>query len=244
VAIVPCAARSLQQAVRLAAVSTLGGAEVRVRNSRMETMNPRTQTAEPVAIRLATPTDVAGLMALESRYYIGNLDPGQRSAGFVSVLHSQDWFEQTIADGGLHVAVIDDTVAGFIAVTAPPARNTPDLSALTAAMLDLAETVEFEGTLIAGRRYALRGPVCIGEHARGRGIYTAFNTVTARANRNRFELAVLFVSADNPRSLHTTTTKLGATPLAQFELDGKAYHFLAYSFSSVPDGDVASERLS
>lgn len=36
--------------------------------------------------------------------------------------------------------------------------------------------------------------------------------------------------ADNPRSLHTTTTKLGAEPLAEFEVAGRRYHFLAYAF--------------
>ena len=43
---------------------------------------------------------------------------------------------------------------------------------------------------------------------------------------------MLFVSAENPRSLHTTTTKLGATPLADFQADGHNYHFLAFPFRS------------
>ena len=186
---------------------------------------------EGTTIRLATPTDVDGLMALESRYYVGNLDPSRRAEGFISVLHSREWFEHTIAGGGLHVAIIDDAVAGFIAMTAPP-RQAPDLPAVVSAMVRLAETVEFNGAPIAEQRYAIRGPVCIAEHARGRGIYSAFNAVTAEAYRDRFDLAVLFVSADNPRSLHTTTTKLGATPLAEFQADGRSYHFLAFPFRS------------
>jgi hypothetical protein len=184
-----------------------------------------------VAIRLAQQSDVSGLMALESRYYVGNLDQSRRADGFISVLHSRDWFERTINDGGLHVAVIESTVAGFIAVTDPPPRTTPDLPPLMTAMLDLAETIEFNGAPIAAQRYALRGPVLIGEQARGRGIYSAFNTVTAQAYRDRYDIGVLFVSTDNPRSLHTTTVKLGATPLAVFEADGATYHFLAFPFS-------------
>lgn len=184
-----------------------------------------------VPIRLARDSDVAGLMALESRYYIGNLEPSQRAEGFISVLHSREWFADTIACGGLHVAVVDGAVAGFIGMTEPPSRNTPGLSPVTTAMVDLADTLELNGTPISAQRYALRGPVCIGEHARGRGIYTAFNTVTAQAYRNRFDIGVLFVSAANPRSLHTSTTKLGATPLAVFEVDGREYHFLAFALS-------------
>jgi hypothetical protein len=183
-----------------------------------------------VTIRLAGQPDVSGLTALESRYYVGNLDQSRRADGFISVLHSREWFERTIDDGGLHVAVIDGAVAGFIAVTDPPPRTTPGLPPIVAAMIDLAETLEFNGAPIARQRYALRGPVLIGEQARGRGIYTAFNAATAKAYRDRYDIGVLFVSTDNPRSLHTTTTKLGAEPLAVFEAGGQTYHFLAFTF--------------
>ena len=148
-------------------------------------------STEGATIRLATPTDVDdvdGLMALESRYYVDNLDPSRRAEGFISVLHSRDWFEDTIADGGLHVAIIDDAVAGFIGMTAPP-RQAPGLPAVVSAMVSLAATVEFNGALIAEQRYAIRGPVCIAEHARGQGIYSAFNAVTAKAYQDRFDLA-------------------------------------------------------
>ena len=194
-----------------------------------------------MTIRLATAADVTGVMALESRYYIGNLDADHRAEGFISALQPREWFEHAIAEGGLHVAVndgasvddasVDEAVLGFIAVTEPPPRNTPGLPPLTAAMLDLAATVEFNGAPIAAQRYALRGPVLIAEQARGRGLYTAFNAVTMQYYRDRFDIGVLFVSADNPRSLHTTTTKLGATPLAVFEVDGRSYHFLAFAFN-------------
>jgi hypothetical protein len=69
-------------------------------------------------------------------------------------------------------------------------------------------------------------------------VYSEFNSVTRRAYRDRFDLGVLFVAAGNPRSLHTTTTKLGAHPLAEFEAEGRHYYFLAYEFG---DG---GERLA
>ncbi|MFM8891344.1 MAG: N-acetyltransferase, partial [Planctomycetia bacterium] len=86
------------------------------------------------------------------------------------------------------------------------------------------------GRSLAGQRVACRGPVLIAEAARGQGIYTAFNDATRQAYRERFDLGVLFVAADNPRSLHTSTTKLGAESLATFDVSGRRYHFLAYAF--------------
>ena len=44
----------------------------------------------------------------------------------------------------------------------------------------------------------------------------------------------IVVTANNPRSLHTTTAKLGARVLTEFEADGKRFHFLAFAFG---DGD-------
>ncbi len=185
-----------------------------------------------VHIRLATHEDIAGLTALESRYYIGNLDPAEYAGGFISVLHSPHWFARAVDAGGVHVAVTeDDEVAGFIVVTAPPDPAETGLPAIVRAMLDLAQTLEWNGKPIALQRFAFRGPVCIAAEIRGRGVYSAFNAVTAKAYRDRFDLGVLFVAADNPRSVHTTTRKLGAQSLAVFEADGRPYHFMAFDWS-------------
>lgn len=190
-------------------------------------------------VRLARRGDVDGLVALESRYFIGNLDPAEHADGFISVQHSPAWFARAIDDGGVHVAVTPGgEVVGFIAVTAPPARPAAGLPPIVGAMQDLAQTLEFNGAPIARQRYAVRGPVCIAAEARGQGVYSRFNAVTAEAYRDRYDVGVLFVSADNPRSLHTTTAKLGARVLAEFDADGKRYHFLAFAFGG--DGGAAT----
>lgn len=193
-------------------------------------------------IRLASPRDVPEMMALESRNFVGNLTAAERSAGFISVLHPQSWFESAVAAGGIHVAVTDDgCVSGFIAVTAPPPNPSDAESPIIAAMLELAQTLHFNGKPIAQQRFALRGPVLIDRTARGRGLYSAFNSVAQQAYRERYDLAVLFVAADNARSMHTTTSKLGATSLAIFEVDSRQYHFMAYNFRQV--GGPNPQRL-
>lgn len=184
----------------------------------------------PHLIRLAVPDDVPAMMALETRYYVGNLAPTARANGFLSVRHSAEWFASTLEAKGIHVAEIAGQVVGFIAVTGPPQRADTAPCTITRALLDLAEVTAFRGRPIVRQRFAVRGPVLIDEAARGQGIYTGFNAVTREAYRDRFEIGVLFVAADNPRSLHTTTMKLGAESLAVFDVDGRRYHFLAYAF--------------
>lgn len=194
-------------------------------------MTPRAD----VTVRLATDHDVGGIVDLESRYYVDNLDVAARAKGFISVLHSPAWFAATVDSGGMHVAATaDGEIAGFIAVTDPPDRNTADPGLIVRAMLDLADTIEVNGKPIAAQRWALRGPVCIDEAFRGCGIYAAFNAITGELYRDRYDIGVVFVAAANPRSLHTTTTKLGARSLAEFEVNSARYHFLAFAFG---DGD-------
>lgn len=170
-------------------------------------------------------------MALEERNYVGNLDASEQADGFISILHPQEWFNLAVDCGGVHVAVADDAVVeGFIAVTPPPTHLDPGSSPIIRAMMELAATLEINCRPIGQQRFAFRGPVLIDRAARGRGLYSAFNAVTREAYRGRYEFGVLFVAADNARSLHTTTTKLGAQSLAVFEADAKQYHFLAFRF--------------
>lgn len=181
-------------------------------------------------IRLATPDDLPALVRLAARYYVGSLDESERSEGFLSILPTGQWFRGAIDAGGIHVADVGGDLVGFIAVTDPPDRSAAPEGSITRAMIDLAQEVHFDGIPIARQRFALRGPVLIDRSARGRGIYSAFNAAARTAYRDRYDVGVLFVSAENPRSLHTTTTKLGARRLAEFDVDGRTYHFLAFAF--------------
>ena len=184
-----------------------------------------------MTIRLATQRDIPAAMALEERHYVGNIDVSEHAEGFISILHSRGWFESAVNAAGVHVAAsAEGAIQGFIAVTAPPASSDSGTPAIVRSMLKLAKTLEFDGLPIAEQRYAFRGPVLVDRTARGRGLYSAFNLVTRKAYRERFDVGVLFVADDNPRSLHTTTPKLGAEPLASLPVDGTQYRFLAFEF--------------
>lgn len=125
------------------------------------------------------------------------------------------------------MAEIAGAIIGFIVVTEMPRRAATQPGSISRAMADLTEALSFRGRLLASQRVACRGPVLIAEAARGQVIYTALNEATHQAYHDRLDVGVLFVAADNPRSLHTTTTKLGAESLAAFVVSGRSYHFLA-----------------
>jgi len=186
-------------------------------------------------IRPGTLSDVAGVRSLESRYFVGNLTAEQQQSGFVSVIQPEGWFERVAADGGLHVAIDGQFgVVGFIVVAPPPHAQQPSVSPIADRMVELADTLEYADRPVSSYRYALRGPVCIDERFRGLGLYDRFNAATKLAYSSTYEIAMLFVSARNPRSLRTTTTKLMATPLATFEVGDNTYHFLVYPLGAAP----------
>lgn len=204
--------------------------------------NRPVDSREPT-VRLGTVDDVAGVRALESRYFIGNLAPEQRVDGFLSVIQPAGSFERIAAAGGLHVAVDDSgEVVGFIVIA--PARSGQEApSPIIERMVALSDTIEYRGRPISSYAYALRGPVCIDERFRGHGLYGRFNAVTAAAYSDDYEIGVLFVSARNPRSLRTTTSKLNATVVDTFQVGDERYHYLVYELGcNLPTNRLAGGR--
>lgn len=184
-----------------------------------------------ISIRLATPGDIDGLVALDSRYYIGNLKPEEAKNGFLSMLHPRDWFAKAVGLGGIHVAVDESgEVGGYMAVTPRPDPEDPRLPAVVREMVRLADSNLADGKFLATRPYAIHGPVCIDERFRGKGVFSAFHQATRNAYRNLYDRAVLFVSVDNPRSLHTATAKLGARTMGRFFAEGAEFHLLVMEF--------------
>ena len=94
------------------------------------------------------------------------------------------------------------SLAGFIAITAPPSGPDATPSPILQAMVDLAQTLNYNGMPIAQQRFAFRGPVLIDKEARGHGLYSRFNAITRQAYADIFDTGVLFVSTENPRSVH------------------------------------------
>ena len=88
-----------------------------------------------------------GLLALQNRYFIGNLDPAEHTDGFISVQHSPGWWARAIDDGGVHVAVTPEgEVVGFIAVTAVQLLKAAVVAPVDAVVFGAALTILYSST--------------------------------------------------------------------------------------------------
>jgi ribosomal protein S18 acetylase RimI-like enzyme len=68
------------------------------------------------------------------------------------------------------------------------------------------------------------GPVCIDQDARGKGVLEALYADLKRRRPGRE--AILFIKANNPRSLHAHA-RLGMVQVASFTLDGEVFAVLS-----------------
>jgi hypothetical protein len=117
-----------------------------------------------------------------------------------------------------------------MAVTPRPEPDDPALPEVVRKMVRLADSFFLGAKHLSSKPYAIHGPVCIDERFRGKGVYSALNKATRQAYRGQFDHAVLFVSVENPRSLHTASSKLPAKTMGRFMADGHEFHLLVMDF--------------
>ena len=127
-----------------------------------------------------------------------------------------DWsvavVEDRIAAGDLIIVAMDQTHLLGVLFTSEKARaSAPPVLAMLAA---------WPGTVDA----YVYGPVCIDQAVRGKGVLEALHAdlVTRRPGRE----AILFIKANNPRSLHAHA-RLGMEQVASFALHGEVFAVLS-----------------
>ena len=117
-----------------------------------------------------------------------------------------------IAAGDLIIVAIDGAHLLGVLFTSEKARaSAPPVLAMLAAWPGSADAYVY-------------GPVCIDQAARGKGVLEALHAdlVTRRPGRE----AVLFIKANNPRSLRAHA-RLGMVQVASFTLDGEVFAVLS-----------------
>jgi hypothetical protein len=176
----------------------------------------------------ATEKDHQGILRLQSRYYIKNLGSKERKGGFLSAEFSLSQIAAMAEDLGIAVAREGTTVVAYMC--ASRADMTPRPLILDA-MLKSLENVIFHGKMLSLTQIFIYGPVCIDEVHRGRGVLKGLFDQLKAPLVGRFEVAVAFVAADNPRSLRAHVNGLGMERVGLFEHDGNEYHVVACTVS-------------
>jgi Acetyltransferase (GNAT) family len=158
-------------------------------------------------ISLATPDDVAGILALQEP----NLP---ENGGSLSVRQPAEWFKRATAEKSLIVCRRNGEVVGYVLGTSLAVKaHIPIVQAMLRAFPALPDCY-------------LYGPICIAKAERGNGLAVAmFKELQAHMGGRP---AMTFIRADNASS-RQAHRKMGMHELGTFNNEGAAYIALSYS---------------
>ena len=175
--------------------------------------------------RRAAPEDYPAILRLQSANFIANLSPEERNEGFLSAQFTLEQTAQIAEDLGTMVAVVDNSVAGFLCAFR---REFETGSPVIAKMLDSYDRVTFEGRPLNSFNSYIYGPVCIARECRRRGLLRGLYDAQKNDLAGQYEVGVAFVSRNNFHSLQAHVGGLGMIEVGDFELKGNVYVILAF----------------
>jgi len=176
-----------------------------------------------------TNADCSGVLALQEKNLVDNLDVESRRDGFLSARFSWEQLQQMDQDVAVLVARDADRVAGYLCASGVELnRQYP----LLGAMIDVYDRLCFEGHTLAEQKTFVYGPACVDSDFRGRGILRGLFRALLSEIEDRFEAGVAFVAEDNPRSLGAHVAGLGMQDIGHFEFKNKRYRILAFAAAS------------
>jgi hypothetical protein len=158
-------------------------------------------------ISLATPDDVAGILALQEP----NLP---ENGGSLSVRQSPEWFKRAIAEKSLMVCRRNLEVVGYVLGTSLAVKaHIPIIQSMLRAFPPPPDCY-------------LYGPICIAKTERGNGLAGAmFKELQVNMGGRP---AMTFIRADNASS-RRAHRKMGMQELGSFKNEGVSYVALSYS---------------
>lgn len=175
------------------------------------------------------PDDLPEILRIQEANLVSKLSPMEKADGFLSVAFPPDQFTEMHREIPLVVAQCDHGLGGYMCGSSlASSAKVPLLSR----MMSLFPETYYEGNALDQYRAFVYGPVCIDRSFRGQGVLEGLFEEFKKQLAGRFEIGVLFVSLDNPRSMRAHTHKLGMRKLGDFSFKGNQYGLLVFDGTS------------
>jgi hypothetical protein len=171
------------------------------------------------------PDDLPEILRLQEANLISRLSPAEKADGFLSVAFPPDQFIEMHAEIPLAVAESAEGLGGYMCGSSLAASAKVPL---LARMISLFPETLFEGKSLDNYRAFVYGPVCIDRSFRGQGVLEGLFGKFKHQLAGRFDIGVLFVSLDNPRSMRAHTQKLVMQRVREFNFKGNPYAMLVF----------------
>lgn len=191
-----------------------------------------------ISYRRASGQDFENIVNLQNLYLEANLESEQKHDGFLSGQFSAAQFRLINADGAVVVAVAgarDESNASSGEVEAYLCASSVPFNmafALPRAMIESFPKAIYQDRPLSEQNLLIAGPVCVASAYRGQGLVLELYRTLFTLLQERYEVVVVFVSLDNPRSI-SAHSKLGMTAVSNFKFNEKEYVIMACSMRAL-----------
>ena len=186
----------------------------------------RRPAGQAVECRMFRETDLPEMIRIQQDNLLWNLPESERGEGFLSVEFQPHQIRQINQSVPVIVADCGRALAGFLmGTTRAASRDIPILAKMT----EHYGSLHFRERALSTYDSYVYGPVCVDRWARGQGVLEGLYAECLKQLAGRFELGVLFIARDNPRSLEAHRRKLGMERVGEFEFNDKSFDVLAFA---------------
>jgi hypothetical protein len=178
-----------------------------------------------MTIRLAHPTDIESVLALQARYLFAHLNDEERKDGFQTTPFTSEQIRSIMAQDGLFTAWEGAELCGYAyAGEWSFWAQWP----IFPYMMSLFPQMMWRGAPLLDISSFQYGPVCIDGKWRGKGVLPQLFEGMRQVWVKKHPLSLTFINQINERSLVAHTRKLGWDNIGTFQFNGNSYYFLAY----------------
>jgi hypothetical protein len=175
--------------------------------------------------RIATESDIDGILHLQSKNLYSNLSVEERAHGFVTTPFTAEKIQLLIAQTGAFIAEKEGNTVGYALAGTWEFFSAWDIFPF---MVSRFPTLKFQGMKICTDNSFQYGPVCIARELRGSGAFPSLFKTMRNSFAPRFPIGVTFINKLNPRSLKAHTQKLDLEIIDEFEFNKNSYYGLTF----------------
>ncbi len=175
--------------------------------------------------RIATESDIDGILHLQSKNLYTNLSIEERANGFVTTPFTEEKVKLLITQTGAFVAEKEGNIVGYALAGTWEFFSAWDIFPF---MVSRFPNLKFQEMKISTENSFQYGPICVDRELRGSGVFPKLFETMRISFAPRFPIGVTFINKLNPRSLKAHTHKLNLEIIDEFEFNGNHFHGLAF----------------
>lgn len=178
-----------------------------------------------IRFKIATITDIAGVLALQELYLVTNLSQQEKASGFVTTRFTVAQLTEVITKQELFIAKDQNKIIAYIfAGSWDFFKQWPIFNHMSSLLPEL-NFLDFDITTANSFQY---GPICIQKEYRGKGLIKPLFELMRTHLMHKYPLALTFINKTNIPSMKAHTKKLNWTIIGDFQFSNNDYLILGY----------------